>query len=76
MVACISLGSRCALLLLMLYLLRHLGLPGLAIARVCYGAASLLVYLPLIRQLGLSSQSGSSNPSLPVGAEFQGGAQQ
>jgi O-antigen/teichoic acid export membrane protein len=75
MVACISLGTRCALLLLMLYLLHHLGLPGLAIARVCYGAASLLVYLPLIRQLGLSRQTGSSTPSLPVGAEFQEGAQ-
>ncbi len=75
MVACISLGSRCALLLLMLYLLHHLGLQGLAIARVCYGAASLLVYLPLIRQLGLSRQTRNSISSLPVGAEFQEGAQ-
>jgi O-antigen/teichoic acid export membrane protein len=75
MVACISLGSRCALLLLMLYLLHHLGLPGLAIARVCYGAASLLVYLPLIRHFGLSRQTGNSTPSLSVGAEFQEGPQ-
>jgi O-antigen/teichoic acid export membrane protein len=75
LVAFISLGSRCALLLLMLYLLHHLGLQGLAIARVCYGAASLLVYLPLIRHLGLSRQTGSAIPSLPVGAEFREGAQ-
>jgi O-antigen/teichoic acid export membrane protein len=75
MVAYISLGSRCALLLLMPYLLHHLGLPGLAIARVCFGAASLLVYLPLISQLGLSRQTGSSISSLPVGAKFQEGAQ-
>jgi O-antigen/teichoic acid export membrane protein len=75
LVACISLGSRCALLLLMLYLLHHFGLSGLAIARVCYGAASLLVYLPLIRQLGPSRQAESTLPSLPVGAKFQEGAQ-
>ena len=75
MVACISLGSRSALLLLMFYLLHHLGLQGLAIARVFYGAASLLVYLPLIRQLGPSKQTGSSIASLPVGGEFQEGAQ-
>jgi hypothetical protein len=60
---------------LMPYLLHHLGLPGLAIARVCFGAASLLVYLPLIPQLGLSRQTGSSIASLPVGAKFQEGAQ-
>jgi O-antigen/teichoic acid export membrane protein len=75
LVACISLGSRCALLLLMFYLLHHLGLSGLAIARVCYGAASLLVYLPLIRQLGLSRQTESTIPPLPAGTTFQEGAQ-
>jgi O-antigen/teichoic acid export membrane protein len=74
MVAFISLGSRCALLLLMLYLLHHLGLQGLAIARVCYGAASLLVYLPLIRQFGLSRKTDSSIASMTL-AEFQEGTQ-
>jgi O-antigen/teichoic acid export membrane protein len=75
MVAYISLGSKCALLLLMPYLLRHLGLPGMAIARVCFGAASLLVYLPLISQLGISRQTGSSVASPPVGAKVQEGVQ-
>ncbi|MEI9979822.1 MAG: oligosaccharide flippase family protein [Edaphobacter sp.] len=74
MVAFISLGSRCSLLLLMFYLLHHLGLQGLAIARVCYGAASLLVYLPLIRQFGFSRKTGSSIAPMPL-AEFQEGAQ-
>lgn len=50
----ISLTSRAAMLLLMFYLLRHDGLRGLANARVCYGACSLLLYLPLFRSFGMA----------------------
>ena len=50
-VASISIAGRGFLLLLMLLLLQHGGLHGLAIARVCYGAATLLVYVPLARKL-------------------------
>jgi len=73
-VAYISLASKSGLLLMMLYLLHHRGLPGLAVARVCYGVAGLLVYLPLIRQLGLFKTSSSSIPSKPIITELQGGA--
>jgi O-antigen/teichoic acid export membrane protein len=73
-VAYISIGSRSTLLLLMLYLLHHYGLHGLAVARVYYGAAALLVYLPLIRRLGPSRTAESSITSISIAAEFQQGA--
>ena len=74
-VACITIGSRSALFLFMFYLLHHQGLHGLALARVYYGGAALLVYLPLIRQLGLFRAAKSSVPSIPVATEIQEGAQ-
>lgn len=52
MVAFFSLGGRTALLVLMVYLMRHMGIRGLATSRVCYGVIALLVYLPLFRVLG------------------------
>jgi O-antigen/teichoic acid export membrane protein len=64
-VALISVLSRSALLILMLALLHHRGLFGLALARLCYGAASLFVYLPLTRRL--SSLSKYSFLAAPVG---------
>jgi O-antigen/teichoic acid export membrane protein len=57
-VAFISILSRCALLMLMLFLLHHRGLFGLAVARLCYGAASLSVYLPLTRRVSVLNRSG------------------
>lgn len=54
-VAVISLGSRAAMLLLMIELLRHMGLQGLALSRLCYGSAALLVYLPLLWKLGIGT---------------------
>lgn len=74
-VACISVCSRGALTLLMLYLLHHHGLRGLAQARMYYGAAALLVYLPLVRELGFSKADKRSTTSLSIAAEFQRGAQ-
>ncbi|QHN04984.1 oligosaccharide flippase family protein [Granulicella sp. WH15] len=69
-VAYISLGSRSGLLLLMLYMLHHHGLHGLAITRICYGAASLLVYLPLMRQL---APTPTTMTSMPIAPELQEG---
>lgn len=50
-VAFISLAGRAAMLLLMLYLLHHAGLKGLADLRVAYGVVALLVYVPLLARL-------------------------
>jgi O-antigen/teichoic acid export membrane protein len=50
-VAAITLGSRAAMLLLMIELLHHMGLQGLALSRLCYGSVALLVYLPLLWRL-------------------------
>ena len=60
-VAVISLGSRAAMLLLMIELLRHMGLQGLALSRLCYGSVALLVYLPLLwRLVGTRERNGVS----------------
>lgn len=50
-VSFIGLGSRVAMLPVMIYLLRHMGLYGLAISRMCLGSIALLVYVPLVRRL-------------------------
>ncbi len=55
-VAFISLGSRTAMLLLMIELLRHMGLQGLALSRLCYGSVALLVYLPLLGKLNIEKR--------------------
>jgi hypothetical protein len=65
-VAFISLGSRAAMLLLMIELLRHMGLPGLALSRLCYGSVALLVYLPLLGKLSIGKQAGTRLSSLPM----------
>jgi len=72
-VALISLGGRTAMLLLMIYLLHHMGLRGLGIARVCYGPIALLVYLPLLRKLVTEKkQSGFALP-VPIAGELREG---
>jgi O-antigen/teichoic acid export membrane protein len=53
-VSLISLAGRTAMLLLMIEMLRHQGLQGLALSRLFYGSIALLVYLPLVRQLRAS----------------------
>ncbi|HZY63798.1 MAG TPA: oligosaccharide flippase family protein [Edaphobacter sp.] len=72
-VACISLGSRSAVLVLMLYLLHIRGLQGLAIARLCYGAAMLLVYVPMVRALGWAQKRNAVHKRTAV-EELQEGA--
>jgi O-antigen/teichoic acid export membrane protein len=74
-VAFISLGGRAAMLVLMIYLLHHMGLRGLAIARVCYGLVALLVYLPLLRALGIKKKESSSASGMAISWDFQEGSQ-
>jgi O-antigen/teichoic acid export membrane protein len=73
-VACISLAGRTAMLLLMIYLLRHNGLSGLALSRLCYGAVALLVYLPLLRQLAVGKRGRSCVASLAIPYKVQEGS--
>jgi O-antigen/teichoic acid export membrane protein len=70
-VALISLASRTAMLLLMIQLLHHLGLPGLALSRLFYGSVALLVYLPLIGQLYRGKRRASRLSPLPVTYQVQ-----
>lgn len=70
-VAFISLGGRAAMLLLMIYLLHHFGLQGLATARVCYGLTALLVYVPLWRQLETEKKTPHLTSSVGLARELQ-----
>lgn len=70
-VAIISLGSRAVMLLLMIVLLRHMGLPGLALSRLCYGSVALLVYLPLLRRLNFGRSDENRASSLAVAFEVR-----
>jgi len=56
-VAYINLTGRAAMLLPMIWLLRHEGLAGLAVSQLLYGSVSLLVYVPLLQQLRHKNQS-------------------
>jgi O-antigen/teichoic acid export membrane protein len=73
-VAFISLAGKTVMLLFMIYLLRHHGLQGLALSRLCYGSVALLVYLPLLRQLNLGTRARSSVPSLTIPYNVQEGS--
>jgi O-antigen/teichoic acid export membrane protein len=68
--AYLSLLTRAAMIPLMLSLLRHEGLQGLAASRLIYGSASLIVYLPLLRQLMFrgGEKMRASVPAIPLGA--------
>ncbi len=50
-VAGISLAGRTLMLLLMVILLHHSGLAGLAFSRLGYGVLALIVYIPLLAHL-------------------------
>ncbi len=73
--AFISLGGRAAMLLLMIYLLHHMGLRGLAGARLCYGLIALIVYLPLLRELGITTKKSSPVHDSAIPCELQEGSQ-
>jgi O-antigen/teichoic acid export membrane protein len=47
----INLTAGAAMLLFMVWMLPRLGTYGLALARLCYGSVTLLLYLPLAREL-------------------------
>jgi O-antigen/teichoic acid export membrane protein len=70
-VAFISLAGRTAMLLLMIYLVRHLGLQGLALSRLCYGSIALLVYLPLLRQLNVGKRERSHTAARAIPYNIQ-----
>jgi O-antigen/teichoic acid export membrane protein len=73
-VACISLSGRAATLALMVYLLHHMGLQGLAIARVWYGAIALLVYLPLVYELAIKRRKSTPIASLTIAPSLHEGS--
>jgi len=56
-IAWLSLSSRALMLLLMVGLVRHDGVIGLACARVVYGLFALVLYAPLIRRLRTQSSA-------------------
>jgi O-antigen/teichoic acid export membrane protein len=70
-VALISLGSRTAMLLLMIQLLHRMGPQGLAVSRLCYGSIALLVYLPLLRQLSVGKTQRESLSPMPIPYSIQ-----
>ena len=73
-VAYISLIGRTAMLLLMIDLLRHQGIQGLAVSRLCYGSVALLVYLPLLQQLASRDHVSRSIASLAIPCEAEEGS--
>jgi O-antigen/teichoic acid export membrane protein len=72
-VALISLCERAAMLLLMIYLLHHRGLQGLAMARVCYGSVALLLYLPLLLELRTREKRSEASASIGIPCQLEGG---
>jgi O-antigen/teichoic acid export membrane protein len=63
-VAFISLAGRTAMLMLMVVMLHHSGLQGLATSRLFYGSIALLVYLPLLQELRRGR--AANEPALPL----------
>jgi O-antigen/teichoic acid export membrane protein len=59
----INLAAGATMLLLIFWLLPRFGAYGMAVARLCYGAITLLIYLPLARQLVKSRKTFSSIPA-------------
>jgi O-antigen/teichoic acid export membrane protein len=73
MVAFMSLGGRAVMLMLMLYLLRRMGLQGLAASRICYGSFALLIYVPLLSRLRSGRREANAIPGAPVPYELHEG---
>jgi O-antigen/teichoic acid export membrane protein len=61
----LNLAAGGIMLLLMAYLLPRFGAYGMALARLCYGAITLLIYLPLVRQLREPHQAYMPMPAGP-----------
>ncbi len=73
-VAFISLAGKAAMVLLMLELLHHHGIEGLALSRLGYGSIALLIYLPLLHRLSPEKRRGSRVSLLTVPIEAQEGS--
>jgi O-antigen/teichoic acid export membrane protein len=73
-VAYISVIGRAAMLLLMVLMLRHGGLLGLATSRLFYGSVALLVYLPLLQELRPGKRTDEPTRPLMVACEAQEGS--
>jgi O-antigen/teichoic acid export membrane protein len=73
-VAYISLIGRTAMLLLMIDLLRHQGIHGLAVSRLCYGSVALLVYPPLLQQLATRVNASRRIAPLTIPCEVREGS--
>jgi O-antigen/teichoic acid export membrane protein len=72
-VALISFCTRTVMLVLMAYLLRNQGLHGLATARAFYGSLALLLYAPVLRQIGTGRKTTRSVSSTGRAYELHGG---
>lgn len=72
-VALLSIAGRAAMLPLLLTLLHHHGLHGLAGSRLIYGAVALTVYLPLLAKLRVTRNIAPA--SLPVRYSVRQGSQ-
>jgi O-antigen/teichoic acid export membrane protein len=59
----INLAAGTVMLLLMFWVLPHHGTYGLALARLCYGAITLLLYLPLAHELHKAPSRSTSFPA-------------
>ncbi|MGB6687468.1 MAG: polysaccharide biosynthesis protein [Terracidiphilus sp.] len=71
----ISLGAKASMLVVMIFLLHRMGLQGLAIARVFYGSAALLVYLPLFRHLSAGKRTARSLTPIAIPCELREGSE-
>ncbi len=60
------LAGGATMLLLMVLLLPHFGVYGLAIARLCYGFATLLLYIPLARVLSTRLHTSLTPAATPI----------
>lgn len=72
-VASISLAGHSMMLLVMLLLLHHEGLRGLALSRLGYGAVALMVYLPLLARSMRNTQESAHAAASPAPCELQEG---
>lgn len=74
-VALLSVAGRAGMLLLMIDLLHHMGLRGLAAARVCYGVIALLVYIPLVHGFSGAREETNSAREMAMTSDLREGAQ-
>jgi O-antigen/teichoic acid export membrane protein len=71
----VSLGAKAFMLVVMVVLLHRMGLQGLAVARVFYGSAALLIYLPLFSYLAAGKKSARPLAPLAIPCGLQEGSE-